>query len=191
MCLDTHAAEGWGLVPACPAPLPGHQDPLHIRRASEDTPPPPSHRPQAPDQDSTCTTLTTGGAALATLRGGLSPKPTPSFCTPAACPPGPRSPHWVVPQLPAKALGLLAVPGSQKGLSPSPLPQHWGWRPPTRGCFRSPPRVRPPGWVSGGGCRAGGSLEPPPSKSPAAGRRPWAWMGWVSGGCLGLAGRRP
>ena len=77
MCPDTDAAEGWGLVPACPAPLPGHQDPPP-RRASEDT------TPQAPDQGSTCTTLTTDGAALATLHGGLSPKPTPSFCTPAA-----------------------------------------------------------------------------------------------------------
>lgn len=76
-CPGTDAAKGWGVVPACPAPpapLPGHQLPPPHNPEEEPVrkgaPGPQAFDHQVP---TTWTTLTPGGAALATPLGGLSP----------------------------------------------------------------------------------------------------------------------
>lgn len=68
MCPGTETAEGWGLVPSYPTPLPGHQD-------CGSTP-----APQSQTRGDTRTTLLMGGALLAPLLGCGNPKPTPSSC---------------------------------------------------------------------------------------------------------------
>lgn len=73
-CPGMDAAKGWGVVPACPAPLPGHQLPPPHNPKEEPVrkraPGPQAFDHQVP---TTWTTLTPGGDALATPLGGLSP----------------------------------------------------------------------------------------------------------------------